>query len=87
MISRYRPACPILGGTTSRRVWRQLSLSWGVTPVLLGEKTDVFDLFSHAVEQGKEVGLLQEEDLVVITSGVPIGKSGTTNMLKVVQVS
>ena len=86
MISRYRPACPILGGTTSLRVWRQLSLSWGVTPVLLEEKTDVFELFAHAVEQGKEAGLLQEDDLVVITSGVPIGKSGTTNMLKVVQV-
>lgn len=86
MISRYRPACPILGGTTSLRVWRQLSLSWGVTPVLLEEKTDVFELFSHAVEQGKEAGLLLEDDLVVITSGVPIGKSGTTNMLKVVQV-
>lgn len=86
MISRYRPACRILGGTTSRRVWRQLALSWGVTPVLLEEKTDVFDLFDHAVEQGKEAGVLKEDDLVVITSGVPIGKSGTTNMLKVVNV-
>ncbi len=86
MISRYRPACPILGGTTSRRVYRQLAMSWGVTPILLEEKTDVFELFSHAVEQGKEAGLLKEEDLVVITSGVPIGKSGTTNMLKVVRV-
>lgn len=86
MISRHRPACPILGGTTSRRVWRQLALSWGVTPILLDEKTDVFDLFDHAVEQGKVAGVLTEGDLVVITSGVPIGKSGTTNMLKVVRV-
>lgn len=86
MISRYRPACRILGGTTSRRVWQQLALSWGVTPILLEEKTDVFELFDHAVEQGKEAGVLKKDDLVVITSGVPIGISGTTNMLKVVKV-
>lgn len=86
MISRYRPACPILGGTTSERVWRQLAMSWGVKPLLLEEKVDVLDLFSHAVEEGKKAGMLQEDDLVVITSGVPIGKSGTTNMMKVVKV-
>ncbi|MCH5268880.1 MAG: pyruvate kinase [Lachnospiraceae bacterium] len=83
MISRYRPACQIIGGTTSKRVCRQLNLSWGVAPVLLEEKTDVFDLFSHAINGGKKKGLLQEGDLAVITSGVPIGKSGTTNMIKV----
>ncbi len=83
MISRYRPACQIIGGTTSKKVCRQLNLSWGITPVLLEEKTDVFDLFSHAVAEGKKKGLLQEGDLTVITSGVPIGKSGTTNMIKV----
>lgn len=85
MISRYRPACPIIGGTTSKKVWRQLALSWGVEPVLLEEKDDVLELFSHAVEQGKTAGLIQTNDLVVITSGVPIGKSGTTNMMKVVK--
>lgn len=86
MISRYRPACPILGGTTSKRVWRQLTMSWGVEPLLLEEKSDVLELFSHAVEEGKKAGMLEEKDLVVITSGVPIGKSGTTNMMKVVRV-
>lgn len=85
MISRYRPECPVIAGTTSKKVWRQLTLSWGVKPVLLEEKEDVLELFSHAVERGKEAGLLESEDLVVITSGVPIGKSGTTNMMKVVK--
>ena len=58
-------------------------MSWGVVPVLLEEKTDVFELFSHAVKAGKDKELLKEGDLAVITSGVPIGKSGTTNMIKV----
>lgn len=86
MISRHRPACPILGGTTSRRVWRQLSLSWGVEPLFLEEKDDVLELFCHAVEKGKEKKKIKEGDLVVITSGVPLGKSGTTNMMKVIQL-
>lgn len=86
MISRFRPACPILGGTTSRRVWRQLAMSWGVKPLLLEEKIDVLELFSHAVEQGKKEELLKDGDLAVITSGVPLGQSGTTNMMKVVKV-
>ncbi|MCH5266388.1 MAG: pyruvate kinase [Lachnospiraceae bacterium] len=86
MISRYRPACQIIGGTTSKKVWRQLALSWGVSPVLLQEKTDVFDLFSHAVQTAEKQDLLETGDLAVITSGVPIGKSGTTNMIKVERV-
>lgn len=83
MVSRYRPACPIIGCATSEAVCRQLSLSWGVEPVLLEEEKDVFELFAHAVEAGKAKDMLQKGDLAVITSGVPIGISGTTNMLKV----
>lgn len=83
MISRYRPDCMIIGGSTEEKVCRQLNLSWGVNPVLLKEKQDVFGLFEHAVEMGKRQGLLDIGQLVVITSGVPMGVSGTTNMLKV----
>ncbi len=83
MISRYRPDCLIIGGTTDERVCRQLSLSWGVTPVLLKEKKDVFELFKHSVAVAKEQGLLKSDDLAVITAGIPIGVSGTTNIIKV----
>ncbi len=83
MISRYRPACDIIGCATTEKVCRQLSMAWGITPVLLKEKHDVFVLFDHAVEKSKEQGLVDAGDITVITSGVPIGISGTTNMLKV----
>ncbi len=83
MISRYRPDCEIIGGTVSERVWRQLALSWGVTPVLLEEKKDVFELFNHAVSVSKQQNLLKSDDIAVITSGVPMGVSGTTNIIKV----
>ncbi|MGN0574050.1 MAG: pyruvate kinase [Acutalibacteraceae bacterium] len=83
MISRYRPGCEIIGCTISERVCRQLNLSWGVIPVLLDEKKEVFELFRHAVSVAKEKNLLKSDDTAVITSGVPIGISGTTNIMKV----
>lgn len=83
MISRFRPDCMITAGSTSEKVCRQLNMSWGVTPVLIKEKENVLELFDYAVEVAKEKGLVQKDDIVVITSGVPIGKSGTTNMMKV----
>lgn len=83
MISRYRPESDVLGCTTNERVSRQLSLCWGVHPVKVNEKQEVFGLFEHAVEVCKNQGFLEEKDVVVITSGVPIGFTGTTNMIKV----
>ncbi len=83
MISRYRPQCDIIACTTNEQINRQLNLSWGVVPVLIQEKTDVMELFEHAVEKSKETGLIKDGDIVVITSGIPLGVSGTTNMIKV----
>lgn len=83
MISRYRPACPIIGCTPSETAFRQLNLAWGVAPVLVEEKDRVFDLFDYALEKSKEKNLLKDGDIAVITSGVPLGVSGTTNMIKV----
>lgn len=82
-ISKYRPVCPIIAGTTSDKVCRQLNMSWGVTPVHLEEKNEIFELFDHAVEAAKESGLLKTGETVVVTAGVPLGVSGNTNMIKV----
>lgn len=86
MISRYRPDCMVISGTTEERVYHQLSMSWGVIPILVEEKKDIFELFTHAIDVAKEKGLIEKGDLVVLTSGVPLGRSGTTNMLKVEMV-
>lgn len=83
MISRYRPDCDIIGCAISEKVSRQLNLSWGVVPVLLEEKDEVFELFDYATKACREQGLVKEGDVAVFTSGVPIGISGTTNMIKV----
>ena len=83
MVSRYRPDCDIIACTTEEKVSRQLNLSWGVAPVLVREKQEVFGLFEHAINVAEEKGYLEKGDVAVITSGVPIGVSGTTNMIKV----
>ncbi len=83
MVSKYRPDCNIIAGTTSDRAYRQLNMSWGVTPIHLDEKNEIFDLFDHAVETAKERKLLSSGDTVVLTAGIPLGVSGNTNILKV----
>ena len=83
MISRFRPACSIIGCAIDEKVCRQLNLSWGVHPILLKEEWEVFVLFDRAINAAKNKGLLEDGDVTVITSGVPIGRSGTTNMMKV----
>ncbi len=82
-IAKYRPSCPIIGCVTHPRVCRQLSLMWGVIPVEMEEQATADELFDHAVELAEDKGLISRGDLVVITAGVPLGLSGTTNMLKV----
>ncbi len=83
MISKYRPLCPIIGCTTFEHVYRQLNLSWGVTPLLIQEMDDTDALFEHAVESAEKTGIVSQGDLVVITAGIPLGISGTTNLMKV----
>ncbi len=83
MISKFRPSMPIIGCSPDETVLRQMNMSWGVTPVLV-EKADNSDaLFEHAVLRARQENLIQNGDVVVITGGLPLGVSGTTNMLKV----
>ena len=83
MISKYRPDCPIISCTPDPHVQRQLAMSWGVVPVLIEEKSNTDELFDYAVEKAMETGVIKLGDLVAITSGVPLGIPGTTNILKV----
>lgn len=83
MISKYRPACPIIGCSMSKTVCRQLNLSWGIKPLLMEEKDTTDSLFDHAVDSAEKAGAVSQGELVVITAGVPLGISGTTNMMKV----
>ena len=83
MVSKFRPDCPIIATTISPKVWRQLAMSWGVYPMLSETKETTDDLFDQAVDRALESGIVKNGDLVVITAGIPVGVSGSTNILKV----
>ena len=83
MISKFRPLSPIIGCTTSEIVCRQMNLSWGVSPIMCEEKENTDELFDHAIDVAEQHRFVDEGDIVVITAGIPLGISGTTNMLKV----
>ena len=82
VISRFRPACPIVALCQSEQTRRQLAISWGVHPYLTGEVDSTDRLFSMAVDVARREGAVACGDTVVITAGVPIGISGTTNLIK-----
>jgi pyruvate kinase len=82
-LSKYRPSCMIIGCTPSETVLRQMSLSWGVVPILMDEEESTDALFSAAIDASRKHGLIEKDDIVVITAGIPLGVAGNTNMLKV----
>ena len=83
MISKYRPNCTIIGECLTEKVCRQLNLEWGVEPVLITEEQDASQLFEKAVDVAEAAGFVSKGELVVLTGGVPLGVSGTTNLIKV----
>ena len=82
MISRFRPACPIVALTTTERARRQLAISWGVQPLLAGYVDSTDRLFSMCVQTALKEGAVEGGQTVVITAGVPIGRAGSTNLIK-----
>ena len=83
MVSKFRPDCPIIATTNDERVMRQLSLTWGVQPVKRVKSTTTDEVIANSIEGAKASEYIKAEDLVVITAGVPVGMSGTTNLIKV----
>jgi len=81
-ISRFRPACPIVALTLTEQARRQLALSWGVYPFLSQVVPSTDELFEICIAQGLAEGFVERGDIVVITAGVPVGRSGSTNLIK-----
>ena len=83
MISRFKPSCPICAATVSEKVCRQLRLSWGVYPTMTRPAANTDELFAAAVDACKRAGYVKDGNLAVITAGIPVGRSGTTNLIKI----
>lgn len=83
LISRFRPDTPIIACVMNEDVRRQLALTWGVTPLIMGYVGSTDEMIDGSVQAAQRAGLIQDGDLVVVTAGVPAGIAGTTNMMKV----
>ena len=86
MVSRFRCPVDIIGMTASKKGWRKLNLSWGVTPVLCEKYETMEEMFTNDLKKAKEVFHLAEGDNVVLTGGVIDGNTGNTNMIKVERI-
>ena len=82
-VSKFRPYEAIVAATPEIKTFHQLSLSWGVYPVLALNQDNEERLFRHAVDCAKQIDLVSKGDTVVITAGLPLNMPGTTNLLKV----
>lgn len=83
MVSKYRPAAPIIAVTPDDAVARRLLLVWGVYPLVSAESETTDAMIETAVDTALAAGYIKNGDLVVITAGVPVGIPGSTNLIKV----
>ena len=83
LLSKYRPAQPIIACVMSEQVQRQLAISWGITPLMMALAHSTDELIEMSTSLARENGYLHDGELAVVTAGVPVGVSGTTNMIKI----
>ncbi|WP_461224098.1 pyruvate kinase [Lacticaseibacillus suihuaensis] len=83
MISKYRPKADILAITFDEKTQRGLMINWGVYPIIAEAPQSTDDMFDLATKKAQELGFAEEGDLILITAGVPVGETGTTNVMKV----
>ncbi len=85
-VAGLKPPVPILGGSMHDDVCRKMSLMWGVQSMHVDKKETEDELFEEAIRVSKQAGYIKSGDRVVIVAGVPLGKVGSTNMIRVVYV-
>ena len=86
MVSSFRPETTVVALLLEEQVQRQMALYWGVEPITMPRAENTDELVELAVQSAEKAGLIRHGDLVVITAGVPVGISGTTNMIRIQQV-
>lgn len=86
LVSKFRPKELIIATTPSLKTYYQLALSWGVYPILTSKQNTEQELIENSVDRAKAEGIIKKGDTIVVTAGIPLDESGTTNLLKVVTI-
>ncbi len=87
MVSKFRPKCPIVATTNDEKVMRRLALTWGVYSIKSADSKNTDEVIENSIEAARSANYINNGELVVITAGVPVGISGTTNLIKVHVIS
>jgi len=83
VVSRYRPRAPIICATNRLETYQRLALVWGVQPVLVEIADDSDSMMQASIDAAGQTGLVKNDDVVVLTGGVPVGRPGSTNFIKI----
>ena len=86
MVSRFRPSATVVALLLDPQIQRQMALYWGLEPIMMERADSTDELVRSAIDTAQQAGLVKHGDLVVVTAGVPVGVSGTTNMIRIEQV-
>ncbi|NMW85952.1 pyruvate kinase [Peptoniphilus sp. AGMB00490] len=86
-IAKFRPETPIIASTPFEKIKNQLSIVWGIMPVKVLNFKDTDNLIDASIDVAVAKGFIKSGDLVVLTAGVPAGIAGSTNLLKIENVS
>lgn len=84
-MSKFRPDMLIIGSTPYKKTYHQLSLIWGVSPMMAEYRYDIEELFHHSTERAIEEGMIEEGDMLVISAGMPVDVPGNTNIIRVIE--
>ncbi len=82
-MAKFQPDIPIIGATPDEKTYHQLALVWGVQPLRTEQKARLVELYRHCLDQALKQHLVNEGNLIVMTAGVPIGRAGDTNIIRV----
>ena len=83
VVSRYRPRAPIICATNRQETYQRLALVWGVRPVMVEIADDSDSMMQASIDAAGQTGLVKDDDVVVLTGGVPVGRPGSTNFIKI----
>ena len=86
MVSRFRPEATVVALLLDPQIRRQMALYWGLVPIMMERADNTDEMVRSAIDTAERAGLVKHGDLVVVTAGVPVGVSGTTNMIRIEQV-